>query len=241
MDPFAFYYDQEYAHYYKSMDGFLDKYIDFRDKKILCLACGSGHFQKRYVDRGAKSVVCLDISKSFLDIFRAKISNQPEYLKKISLIQQDMAKFDFKKKFDLILLLGNSFCYLRTQEQQISCLSRIRKHLKKGGLAYIDVLPLSDRINNDFRLKRSFTDKNGLPVNETARGRMCYPEHRLDFEIQWRSKDGVAKKIQQTRLITTPEMVLLFKLTGLNIATIYYDYSKKTNKGASGWIYEVRK
>jgi SAM-dependent methyltransferase len=241
MDPFSFYYDQEYAHYYKSMDAFLDKRVDFKDKEVLCLACGTGHFQKRYIDNGAKSVTCLDISKNFLDIFRDKIANRPEYREKISLIRDDMSKFDFKKKFDLILLLGNSFCYLKTQKEQLACLSRIRGHLKEGGRAYVDILPLSDRINSDFRLKRSFTDRNGQLVNEAARGRLYYPQHRLDFEIQWRSKAGVFKSTVTTRLITTPEMSLLLTLAGLKVTTIYYDYSRKINKGASTWIYDVKK
>lgn len=241
MNLYSFYYDCEYANYYKSIEVFLDKYIDFRDKEILCLASGTGHMQRRYVDNGAKSVVCVEISKSFLDIFRARIAGRPEYSKKISLVQQDMAKFDFRKKFDIVFLLGNSFCHLMTQEQQIACLERIRKHLKKDGRAYLHIMPLSDRMNSDFRLKRSFSDRDNLIVHETARGRMSYPEHKLDFEVQWKSKKGVVKQTLHTRLMTTPEMQLLLKLTGLKIANIYFDYSKKKNRGASEWIYEVKK
>lgn len=241
MDPFAFYYDEEYARYYKSMEGFLDKHVDFKGKEILCLACGTGHFQKIYVDKGAKFVTCVDLSGAMLAVFKAKMVNRPEYSKKISLVQKDMAKFNFKKRFDIVFLIGNSFCELMTQEQQIACLNRIRKHLKKDGRAYLHILPLSDSMNSDFRLNRSFVDRGGQIIHETARGRMCYPEHRLDFEIQWKSKASVVRKTEPSRLMTTPEMALLLKLTRLKIANIYYDYSKKVNKKAKEWIYEVKK
>lgn len=241
MDLYSFYYDHEYANYYKSMEVFLDKHVDLKDKEILCLASGTGHLQMRYVDNGAKSVACVEISRNFLDIFRAKISGRPEYSEKISLVQQDMAKFEVKKKFDIVFLLGNSFCHLMTQEEQIACLERVRKHLKKDGRAYLHIMPLSDRMNSEFRLKRSFVDRDSLTVHETARGRMSYPEHKLDFEVQWKSKKGIVKQTLHTRLMTAPEMQLLLKLTGLGIVNIYFDYSKKKNKGAAEWIYEVKK
>lgn len=241
MDPYSFYYDQEYAGYYGKMERFLDGHIDFKGKTVLCLASGTGHIQRRYVDNGARSVTCVEISKDFLDIFKARISGHPEYLEKMTLVRQDMAKFEFGKKFDLILLLGNSFSHLMTQERQIECLERIRKHLGRDGRAYLHVMPLSDRMNGDFRLSRSFKDRDGLFVRETAKGRLSYPEHRMDFEVQYRSRRGLVRQVLHTRLMTVPELQLLLKLTGLAVTNIYSDYERKRRRGASELIYEVKK
>ncbi|KAF0125536.1 MAG: hypothetical protein FD189_475 [Elusimicrobia bacterium] len=241
MDPYSFYYDQEYAGYYRSIERFLDTYLNLKNKDVLCLASGTGHIQMHYVDNGAKSVTCVDISRNFLDVFRGKIAGRPEYSEKISLVRGDMAKFRFGKKFDIVFLLGNSFSHLMTQELQVSCLERIRQHLKQDGRAYLHIMPLSDKMNGDFRLKRSFADRNGRSVVETARGRLSYPGHKLDFEVQWRSGAGVIKETLHTRLITVPEMELLLKLTGLKVENIYFDYGKKKKKGAAVWIYEVKK
>lgn len=241
MDPYSYYYDQEYAAYYASVSRFLDDNVDLKGKDVLCLACGTGHLQMRHVDKGAKSVTCVDISASFLEVFRRKISGKPEYSKKIVLVRQDMAKFGFGKKFDVIFLLGNSFSHLMTQEEQIACLEKIGEHLKKNGRAYLHIMPLSDKMNGDFRLKRGFTDKDGRAVTETARGRLSYPEHRLDFEVRWRTGRRVVEQTLHTRLMTVPEMQLLLRLTGLRVVRIYHDYAKKMKKGAAAWIYEVKK
>lgn len=241
MNRYVYYFDYECRNFYKKMTGFLDRHVTFKNKDILCLGSGSGYFPLHYVEKGARTVTCLDISADFIKLFSGKLRTLGADSRKVSILKKDMAGFELKKKFDLVLINGNSFVCLLSQEKQIACLESIRRHLKPGGKAYIDIFPFSDRINERFSLKRSFTDAKGLVVAESAYGTMSIPDHRLDFHITWSSKEGVFRDVVKSRILTLPEMYLLFKVTGLKIRKVFCDYSERVRKNASSWTFEVGK
>jgi len=241
MNRYAYYYDFEHRNYYKEMSAFFNRNVIAKNRDILYLGSGSGYFPLYFLQRGARTVTCLDISPSFIKIFSGKLRSLGIGNKKIRLIRKDMSSFAFKERFDLVLVNGNSFSCLLSQEQQVSCLESIRRHLRPDGKAYIDISPLSKKLSETFSLKRSFVDAKGLVVVEKAHCALDVPSHRLDFHIAWSSKEGVFKDVVKTRIITLPEMHLLFKLTGLEVKKVFCDYSTRQRKDAYAWIFEIQR
>ena len=76
----------------------------FNVKTVLELACGSGLYLFPLKKNGF-NVEGLDISKEMLDVARKRS-------KTIKLYQQDMTKFNTKKKYDAILILNSGLALL---------------------------------------------------------------------------------------------------------------------------------
>lgn len=241
MNRYVYYFDYECRNFYKKMTGFLDRHVTFKNKDILCLGSGSGYFPLHYVEKGARTVTCLDISSDFIKLFSGKLGALGADSRKVSILKKDMAGFELKKKFDLVLINGNAFACLLSQEEQLACLESIRRHLKPGGKAYVNIVPFSDKLNEKFSLKRSFTDAKGLSVAESVYAAMFIPDHRLDFHITWSSKEGVFRDVVKSRILTLPEMHLLFKVAGLKIRKVFFDYSERVSNGAYSRTFEVGK
>ena len=107
---------------------FLDHAKKYGDP-VLDLACGTGRVTIPLIEAGF-SVVGLDISEPMLDYAREKAKSkglQGEW------IRGDMANFDLKQKFNLILLAGATIGHLETLESLEGCLSSVRRHLTRTG------------------------------------------------------------------------------------------------------------
>jgi SAM-dependent methyltransferase len=110
-----------------------------RGQAILELACGTGRVAIRLAERGA-SVVGLDFSSPMLAVARKK----SEALPNVRWVEADMRNFRLEERFGLIIIPGHAFQNLTSPEDQIDCLSAVRRHLTREGqlvvhLDHIDV------------------------------------------------------------------------------------------------------
>lgn len=240
MDPYATFYDAVNSDYYKKIGNFFRRHIRFAGKSVLCLASGSGFFPEFYLRNGAKHVTSVDISPDFLRLAEKRLKDDPRR-RSVSFVRADMAKFQTAKRYDLVFINGNSFCYLQTQEEQEACLNGIRKHLKPGGRAYIIIVPLSGRMNADFTYKRFGRTESGVAVEQSGLVTVNYDRHRLDFNITWKAGGKRYGNVVRTRIMTVPEFALLVKLSGLRIGRVWGDYRRRIPANSHNRMYELKK
>jgi D-alanine-D-alanine ligase len=108
-----------------------------KDHAILDLACGQGRHSIELAKRGFTNITGLD--RSHYLIRKAKTVMQQEGLK-ISFKEGDARKLPFPADtFDAVMILGNSFGYFESNEDDIMILKEVFRVLKPGGIFLIDV------------------------------------------------------------------------------------------------------
>jgi ubiquinone/menaquinone biosynthesis C-methylase UbiE len=120
---------------------------------VLELGCGTGRVTFPIAQTGI-DIVGIDLSDDMLSIAKRKLLQMPDAIReKIQFIHGNMADFNLKKKFSLVILPANQFRELLTMKDQISCLHHINLHLKNEGNVVIE-------ITNPFRsLRRWIVDE----------------------------------------------------------------------------------
>jgi SAM-dependent methyltransferase len=106
---------------------------------ILCLACGTGRLPCRFAAEGY-TVTGVDLSEAMLDIARSNVQAlTPQARGRVDLVRGDMASFDLKRRFGLVVIADNSFRELSTRKQLRRCLRAVRRHLRREGKLLITV------------------------------------------------------------------------------------------------------
>ncbi len=101
---------------------------------VLELACGTGRVAIPIAREGVR-VVGLDRSPAMLGRAREKSIG----LSSVRWVEGDMRDFDLPERFGLIFIPFRSFQHLLTVEDQLSCLSCIRRHLAPAGRLAINI------------------------------------------------------------------------------------------------------
>ncbi len=110
-----------------------------RNIDILELACGTGRVSIPLAEAG-HNVAGLDLSGEMLDVFREKTGSlDRETAGRIEIVKASMTDFSFNRKFDLIIVPFRSFQALVREEEVMSCLLTVYRHLKSGGSFIVDV------------------------------------------------------------------------------------------------------
>jgi SAM-dependent methyltransferase len=117
-----------------------------RAARVLDLACGTGRITFPLIEAGLAAQSCfhiagLDISEPFLDRARAQAAKLDASAREaVRFVTGDLANFDLGEQYELIVIGLNSLMYVYELEDQISCLTSVRRHLAPGGWFAIDVL-----------------------------------------------------------------------------------------------------
>ncbi len=108
-----------------------------KDSTILDLACGQGRHSLELSRQGFLNVFGLD--RSHYLIRKAKSIMQQEGLK-VNFKEGDARKLPFPTDmFDVVMILGNSFGYFESTEDDVKILKEVYRILKPGGIFLIDV------------------------------------------------------------------------------------------------------
>lgn len=99
---------------------------------ILELGCGDGRVLCRLAEPGRR-VVGIDLSMAFL-----KLARQRRELTGATLLQEDMASFSLKARFDRVLIPFSGFFCLSPRKKR-ACLEVVRRHLTARGQLVLDV------------------------------------------------------------------------------------------------------
>ncbi len=110
---------------------------------ILELACGTGRVALKLAEAGYE-VVGVDATRQMLKVARAKASNLPDNVRSpVSFLKGDVTDLDLQQRFSLVII-PSSFRFCLTTEQQLACLSSVRRHLTEEGAFILDLYPAQD-------------------------------------------------------------------------------------------------
>ena len=113
----------------KAFHGFIQS-LELEGKTCLDMGSGSCEYAKVLLDKGVKSVICVDFSESLMDKCRDS---------RIKKVICDVEKFDTKDKYDLVLCVG----VLEFLSNPKEFVMRLKKLLKSKGKVIV-LLPKSD-------------------------------------------------------------------------------------------------
>lgn len=128
-------------------------------RDVLDVACGTGVLFLYYMSRNIGSLTAIDISPKMIEIAKEKYKNTD-----IDIICGDVETYDFKKKFDSIVVY-NAFPHFKDADALISVLAA---KLKPGGTLTIAHGMSRDKINSHHKGTASKVSNGLMEVNELA-------------------------------------------------------------------------
>ena len=146
-------------------------------------------------------------------------------------VVSDLADFELSERFALAFAAVNTFLELPSQADQLSCLSRARRHLQDSGVLILDVfnpdrMLLEGGLVLDRRLKDSAACATIVKAvsGEVERFRQL---QRLTLIYDRAGSDGrIERSLFETglRYIYPCEMELLLASSGFQVECVYGDY-----------------
>ena len=106
---------------------------------VLEVGCGSGRVLIPTARAGIE-IVGLDLSPQMLGVCRERVLREPPAVQEhVTLVHADMRRFDLGRTFTLATIPFRPFQHLLNMDDQLACLSSIRRHLVEGGRLIFDV------------------------------------------------------------------------------------------------------
>ena len=148
-------------------------FVDFAQDSggaVLEVGCGTGRVLIPTARAGIP-ITGLDLSDHMLEVCRQRLKDEPrEVQDQVTLVQGDMRDFSLGKTFSLVTTPFRPFQHLLTVEDQISCLTSIRRHLEPGGTLILDIFNPSlkaitaDNLGEEIGAEPEFTTPEGIKV-----------------------------------------------------------------------------
>ena len=183
------------------------------NSNILDLCCGQGRHSLEFAIRGFQYVEGLD--RSHYLIQKAKCSAKKEGLN-VRFREGDARKLPYTPDvFDVVMILGNSFGYFETTNDDLRVLREVFRVLKPGGNIIIDVAD-GEFVKEHFQSRTwEWIDKKHFVCRE--RSLSTDKERLISREVISHSDKGIiADQFYAERLYTKETLGLLFKIAGFS-------------------------
>ena len=181
------------------------------DSKILDLCCGQGRHSLELARRGFKGVEGLE--RSHYLVQKAKSSAKKEDLV-IKFREGDARKLPYQTDtFDFVMILGNSFGYFETINDDLKILKEVFRILKPWGKLLIDSAD-GEYLRNNFQPRSwEWIDKNYFVCRERS---LSLDSQRLISRevITHVDKGVIADQFYAERLYTKESLNQIFKTAG---------------------------
>ena len=142
---------------------------------VLELGCGTGRVLIPTARAGLR-ITGLDASPSMLDVCRQRLGGEPDAVQqRVELVHADMRDFDLGREFALVTIPFRPFQHLLSVEDQLACLTCIRRYLVRGGTLILDLFnPSLDALANrptgeEFGEEPEFSAPDGRRVTRRHR------------------------------------------------------------------------
>ena len=205
--------------------------------KILDLCCGQGRDCLELARRGFNNVEGLD--RSHYLIQKAKAQAKKETLS-VKFREGDARKLPYPPDtFDAVMLLGNSFGYFETVEDDMRILKEIFRVLKPWGKALFDAAD-GEYLRKKFQPRSwEWIDKNYFVCRERS---LSYDKQRLiSREVVTHVEKGVvADQFYAERLYTSKSITELIEKAGFNDVTIHSQISSDSKRNQDLGMMEKR-
>ena len=173
----------------------------------------------------------IDNSPYMLKEAKKKLEREAKAVqKRVKLLKSNMKNFNLNRTFPLVYIPSSTIQHCTKQEDQISCLKTINKHLSKNGLLAFNLILPSKTYNNNLRfIGKVKNDEVTVMrfISYQPNWQECLLEVLLFFEVY---KDGEMDRricdASTIAMISKEEILLLLKKTGFKIENVYGDYNK---------------
>jgi SAM-dependent methyltransferase len=205
---------EQVAHVYDLFD--TKKNIEFfyhfaaASGEILDIGAGTGRIAIPLAERGVK-VCCIEPSPAMRREFKRKLAEKKDLGEQITIVGGDATAFHLNRKFPVAILSG-SFDHLLSDEERLSALLNIGKHLEPNGTLVFDVFLGLMRDSslkaagtaraNDIQYRRYVSSKL-IPnrIQETVIVIEAFKAGQLVNRIEERSLVGLIRKEQVLLLL----------------------------------------
>ena len=204
---------------------------------ILDLACGQGRHTLELARRGYKNVYGLDRSHYLIN--RAKQVNSNENLT-ASFKEGDARKLPYvTDSFDAVMILGNSFGYFESINDDIKILNEVFRVLKPGGKFLIDVADGGYLKDNYNPRSWEWIDKNHFVCRERS---LAGDNQRLiSREVITNIKKGViVDQFYAERLYTEESLSEILKKSGYKKINFHHQYVTNSERNQDLGMMEKR-
>lgn len=223
--------------------------------RTLEIGCGTGRICIPMAMSGV-DVVGLDNSPAMLARCREKFESVAPVSGRLELVEADMVDFTLEEMFGFIAMPYRTFMHILNPNEQIVCLTNLRKHLRPDGLLILNtwaarpsaIAPWLGAQNGAMRLVDRYED----PESDFVLHHFCasvYDEWaqvlREDHLIQELDSDGAVIRstaLDMIRAWTTPrEMGLLVQLAGFQVDAVLSDFAGAPfSNGSTEMIWVLR-
>lgn len=209
----------------EEVDFIVDNLSLKKNSEILDIPCGQGRHTIELSRRGFK-VIGVDFSSCLLKIAqeRAKKENVST-----DFIEGDMRKTNLKKKFDAIIVLGNSFGYFNDADNE-KTIENFSKLLKKGGCLLLDLSNAVGMLQYVNKKVNSKKDRLKIPNGYITTKEILFDPLKLTEELQWIVVQNNKKTVLQgkLRIYTFPEINTLLEQYGLQTIKTFGSFDGKS-------------
>ena len=215
-------------------EGFYRSLANRTGGPVLELACGTGRLSVPLAEDGHE-VVGVDSSPAMLRSARRKAEAAGV---EIDFVADDMRSFDLRRAFALVVVSCNSLSHLTTNDDLVTALRRVSRHLETGGLFAFDVanpriaeLACAGGRNVPVR---PFGERSGVSATEEL---LAYDPVGQIRVMQWHltgARDE-PRRTEEMRLRTIfpQEIPLLLSAAGLELAARFGDFDGNPLTGDS--------
>jgi SAM-dependent methyltransferase len=143
---------------------------------VLEVGCGTGRVLIPTARAGVE-IVGIDRSPGMLKVCRQRIAAEPDEVRsRVELRQADMRAFRIVRRFRLATIPFRPFQHLTTVEDQLACLTSIRRHLAADGRLIFDLFnPSLEALVN----RQAGEEVGDEPAFSTPDGRSVVRRHKL--------------------------------------------------------------
>jgi len=221
----------------KEVDTFLKILNLSPEDKILDLCCGQGPDSLELAGRGFTDVEGLDRSRYLIQ--KAKAQNKKEGLN-VKFREGDARKLPYQPDtFDAVMILGNSFGYFETPQDDVRVLKEVFRVLKPWGKILIDVAD-GDYLKRRFQPRSwEWIDKNYFVCRERS---LSLDKQRLISRevVTHVGKGVIADQFYAERLYTRKSMEELLKTIGFTDITVHGEMSGDSQRNQDLGMMEKR-
>ncbi len=216
------------AHLYDLFDtkenvGFFLKY-GLAAKEVLDIGAGTGRIAFPLAEKGV-NVFCVEPSPAMRREFLKKLGQRREFSDRVTLVAGDAMSFDLGRTFPAIFLSG-IFDHFLNDEERLSSLSNISKHLTQNGKLVFDV---SLEPAKDTPLSPSGTaEKGNLEYRRFVGGKLL-PDEKKEVHLVFETYESgkLLERIEERSLVGILDRKNLHRLlekTGFEVKREFNDY-----------------
>lgn len=188
-------------------------------KKVLDVGSGLGR-EVAFLNEKGYDAVGIDASEDMVNWAQKNYPNAAFY------IGQQVA-FDLNQTFDVLICVGSTFLYNYTNEDAGSALMNFRRHLKEGGVLYLDMRNAAFFLTKDGQ--KWLTDElleEAVFHGEPAIVKTCFyidlAKQILKRDYNWKigSRDAIIEHLEH-RLFFPQEIAGLLSVNGFEIVELF--------------------